>query len=243
MLVMNVVNFSDGVDGLAAGVCAISAVAFSVIAFDLDRGHAGVLAAITAGAALGFLVHNLPPGARLHGRLRAPTCSACCSAAIAVEGAVKTQAVLALLFPLVVLAVPVPGHDVRRAQADEVPAGPSTAADANHFHHRFSRIGFSQRRTVVYLYAWTVCLAGFAAGAALRALLRRQGDLDLGWSLVMGALGLLVLAASVYLVYVLEILKFRRLDAMRVRRTRPDATERRSTPTSASAWRRGSSRR
>ncbi len=38
------------------------------------------------------------------------------------------------------------------------------------------------------------------------------------------ALGLVVVAASVYLVYVLEILKFRRLDAMRLRRLRPDAS-------------------
>ena len=58
---MNVVNFSDGVDGLAAGVCAISAVAFAVIAFDLGRDAAGILAAIISGAALGFLVHNFHP--------------------------------------------------------------------------------------------------------------------------------------------------------------------------------------
>ena len=58
---MNVVNFSDGIDGLAAGVCAISGAAFAIIAFDLDRGHAGVLAALTAGAAAGFLVYNFPP--------------------------------------------------------------------------------------------------------------------------------------------------------------------------------------
>ena len=38
------------------------------------------------------------------------------------------------------------------------------------------------------------------------------------------AIGLLVAAASVYLVYVLEILKFRRLDAIRLRRLRPDAS-------------------
>jgi UDP-GlcNAc:undecaprenyl-phosphate GlcNAc-1-phosphate transferase len=36
---------------------------------------------------------------------------------------------------------------------------------------------------------------------------------------------LLVLTASVYLVYVLEIFKFRRLDALRLRRMRPEATE------------------
>ena len=46
---MNVVNFSDGVDGLAAGVCAIIALALAVIAFDLDRAQPGVLAALTAG--------------------------------------------------------------------------------------------------------------------------------------------------------------------------------------------------
>ena len=38
------------------------------------------------------------------------------------------------------------------------------------------------------------------------------------------AIGLLVVAASVYLVYVLEILKFRRLDAIRLRRLRPEAS-------------------
>ena len=37
------------------------------------------------------------------------------------------------------------------------------------------------------------------------------GHLHAGWAVVMGVLGLVVLAASLYLVYVLEILKFRRL--------------------------------
>ena len=41
VLLMNVVNFSDGIDGLAAGVCAISALAFAIIAFDLGRNTAG----------------------------------------------------------------------------------------------------------------------------------------------------------------------------------------------------------
>src|SRR3954470_24237376 len=61
VLLMNIVNFSDGVDGLAAGVCAIAAASFCVIAFDLERRTAGILAAITCGASLGFLVFNFPP--------------------------------------------------------------------------------------------------------------------------------------------------------------------------------------
>jgi UDP-GlcNAc:undecaprenyl-phosphate GlcNAc-1-phosphate transferase len=51
------------------------------------------------------------------------------------------------------------------------------------------------------------------------------GRLHLGWALVMGAILLAVVAASVYLVYVLEILKLRRLSAVRIRRVRPEAEE------------------
>jgi UDP-GlcNAc:undecaprenyl-phosphate/decaprenyl-phosphate GlcNAc-1-phosphate transferase len=220
---MNVVNFSDGVDGLAAGVCAISALAFSVIAFDLDRGYAGVLAAVTSGAAAGFLVWNFPPakvymgdcGANLLGLLLG---------CIAVEGAVKTQAVLALVFPLVVLAVPF--LDTTFVVLKRLKYRRKVyVADANHFHHRFSRIGFSERRTVAYLYAWTLLLGGFAVALRFIPYSDDRGHLNLGWSLVVAALGLLVAAASVYLVYVLEILKFRRLNAIRLRRLRPDAAD------------------
>jgi UDP-GlcNAc:undecaprenyl-phosphate GlcNAc-1-phosphate transferase len=81
--------------------------------------------------------------------------------------------------------------------------------DMNHFHHRFARIGFSQRRTVGYLYAWTFTMAGLAV--ALRFVpYSDHGDWNLAWSLVMVALFLVALAASFYLVYVLEILKLKR---------------------------------
>jgi UDP-GlcNAc:undecaprenyl-phosphate GlcNAc-1-phosphate transferase len=220
---MNVVNFSDGVDGLAAGVCAISAAAFSVIAFDLQKDYAAILAACTAGGAAGFLVFNFPPasiymgdcGANLLGLLLG---------CIAVEGAVKTQAVLALVIPLVVLAVPFLDTTFvilkRMKYRRKV-----YIADANHFHHRFSRIGFSERRTVTYLYAWTLLLGGFAVALRFIPYSDDHGHLNLGWSLVVAALALLVAAASVYLVYVLEILKLRRLSAVRIRRLRPEATD------------------
>jgi UDP-GlcNAc:undecaprenyl-phosphate GlcNAc-1-phosphate transferase len=222
VLIMNVVNFSDGIDGLAAGVCAISGIAFAIIAFDLDRGHAGVLAALTAGAAAGFLVFNLPP-ARVYMGDTGSNLLGLLLGCVAVEGAVKTQAVLALMFPLVVLAVPFLDTTfvvLKRMKYRR----PVYGADANHFHHRFSRIGFSAQRTVLWLYGWTACLAAFAV--ALRFVpYSDRGDLDPLWSAVMGAIGLLVFAASVYVVYVLEILKFKRLDAVRLRRARPGATE------------------
>ena len=223
VFVMNVVNFSDGIDGLAAGVCAISANAFAIIAFDLGRGTAGTLAAITAGAAAGFLIHNFPPakvfmgdtGAMLLGLLLG---------CVMVEGAVKTQAVLALIFPLIVLAVPFLDTAfvvLKRLKYRR----PVYEADQSHFHHRMSRIGFSQRRTVLYLYGWTTCVAAFAVALRFVPYSQDGGALNAGWSVVMALIGLVVLAASVYLIYVLEILKFKRLTALRVRRTDPAATE------------------
>ncbi|HEY2637616.1 MAG TPA: MraY family glycosyltransferase [Solirubrobacteraceae bacterium] len=220
---MNVVNFSDGVDGLAAGVCAISGAAFAVIAFDLQRDPAGTLAALTAGAALGFLVHNFHPasvymgdcGSNLLGYLLG---------CVAVYGTLKTNAVIALIAPLAILAVPF--LDTSFVIAKRLKYRRKVwSADANHFHHRFARIGFSQRRTVLYLYAWTLCLAGLAVALRFVPYSDHHGHFNTGWSLVMAALGLVALAASVYLVYVLEILKFRRLRERQLRGREPEADE------------------
>jgi UDP-GlcNAc:undecaprenyl-phosphate GlcNAc-1-phosphate transferase len=52
-----------------------------------------------------------------------------------------------------------------------------------------------------------------------------NGHLNAGWAIVMGAMLLVGLAASIYLVYVLEILKLRRLRAWQLRREDPDTSE------------------
>lgn len=214
--VMNIVNFTDGVDGLAAGVCTIGAGTFAVIALSLDRVDAGILAALTAGAAVGFLWHNFHPasifmgdaGANLLGFLLA---------AIAIQGVLKTAAVVALVFPLVILAVPILDFSfvvLKRLKYRR----PVYSADRWHFHHRFANIGFSQRRTVLYLYAWTLTLAALALALRFVPYSDDGGSLNAGWTLVIGAFGVVALAASVYLVYVLEIFKFRLLRARQLRR-------------------------
>ena len=219
---MNVVNFSDGVDGLAAGVCAIIAAAMAVIAFDLGRQQPGVLAALTAGAALGFLIYNFPPASSFMGDCGAQLLGLLMGV-ITVEAAVKTTAVVSFVLPLILLAVPFLDTTfvvLKRLKYRQ----PIYQSDSEHFHHRMARIGFSQRRTVAYLYAWTLLLAGLALALRFVPYSNHKGHLYTGWTIVMVALGLLVVAASVYLVYVLEILKFTRLDAIRLRRLRPEAS-------------------
>jgi UDP-GlcNAc:undecaprenyl-phosphate GlcNAc-1-phosphate transferase len=219
---MNVVNFSDGVDGLAAGVCAIIAAAMAIIAFDLGRQQPGVLAALTAGAALGFLIFNFPPASSFMGDCGAQLLGLLMGV-ITVEAAVKTTAVVSFVLPLILLAVPFLDTTfvvLKRLKYRR----PIYASDSEHFHHRMARIGFSSRRTIAYLYAWTLLLAGLALALRFVPYSDHHGHLHTGWTLVMAALGALVVAASVYLVYVLEIFKFRRLDAIRLRRLRPHAS-------------------
>jgi UDP-GlcNAc:undecaprenyl-phosphate GlcNAc-1-phosphate transferase len=223
VLMMNVVNFSDGVDGLAAGVCAIIAAAMAVVAFDLSRQQPGVLAAITAGAALGFLIFNFPPASSFMGDCGANLLGLLMGV-ITVEAAVKTAAVVSLVLPLILLAVPFLDTTfvvLKRLKYKQ----PVYRPDSEHFHHRMARIGFSNRRTIAYLYAWTLMLAGLALALRFVPYSDHHGHLYTGWTIVMVAIGLLAVAASVYLVYVLEILKFRRLDAMRLRRLQPEASE------------------
>jgi UDP-GlcNAc:undecaprenyl-phosphate/decaprenyl-phosphate GlcNAc-1-phosphate transferase len=227
VVMMNIVNLSDGVDGLAAGVCAIDGAAFAVITFSLQGGRsaAAVLAAITAGASLGFLFHNRYPAKIFMGDTGSLLLGYLLGVA-AVIGSVKTNAVVALAVPLMVLAVPFldTGFVVaKRLKYRKAPWRP----DTEHFHHRMARIGFSQRKTVAYLYAWTLMLAGVAL--ALRFVPYKKhntvGHYHLGWSIVMGVILLFAVVASVYLVYVLEIFKFKNLKAIQLRRVDPDTSE------------------
>jgi UDP-GlcNAc:undecaprenyl-phosphate/decaprenyl-phosphate GlcNAc-1-phosphate transferase len=220
---MNVVNFSDGVDGLAAGLCTIDGIAFAIIAFDLHIGGAGVLAALTAGAALGFLIHNFPPASSFMGDSGANLLGYLLGV-VAVVGSVKTGAVVALIVPFIVLAVPFLDTGFVVAKRLKYRRKPWDA-DANHFHHRMARMGFSQRRTVAYLYGWTLMLAGVAVALRFVPYSNHHGTYHLGWALVMVAIMLVALAASIYLIYVLEILKFKSRRTRELRTAEPDTSE------------------
>ena len=202
--VMNMVNFLDGLDGLAAGVCAISALSFCVI--DLARGeiNTAVLTAIVFGGCLGFLRHNFYP-ARIFMGDSGALLLGFTLATVSVQGLLKTAALTALVLPLLVLAIPL--LDTSFVVAKRLKQGrPVYLADRSHLHHRFENIGFSQRRAVVYLYGWCATLA--LAALATRFFPPHPHP---GWNAVNIAIdatiGLAALGASVYVVYLLEIVK------------------------------------
>jgi UDP-GlcNAc:undecaprenyl-phosphate GlcNAc-1-phosphate transferase len=202
--IMNMVNLLDGLDGLAAGVSAIAGLTFCVIALSLAKPNAAILSAIVFGACVGFLRHNFYParifmgdsGALLLGFILA---------AISVQGLLKTAATVALFFPLLVLAVPI--VDTTFVVARRLKHGEKVfAPDQAHLHHRFLRRGFSEPRTAITIWGWCVSLA--AAALATRFVpFRAHGVWHLWPTIAAGAIGFVALAFSVYVVYVLEIVK------------------------------------
>jgi UDP-GlcNAc:undecaprenyl-phosphate/decaprenyl-phosphate GlcNAc-1-phosphate transferase len=207
----NLVNLIDGMDALAAGIVAIASASFALLAVSFGRADAAVLAAIVCGATLGFLRHNYHPA-----RIFMGDCGALALgfllATMAVEGVLKTAATIALAGPLLVMAVPILDTSfvvLKRLKYRRPPWG----ADHNHFYHRFMRIGFSQRRTAAYLHLWAILLSAYAILVRFVPP-RPQGVWDAGNVVLITAVGLIVVAASVWMVYTLEILKARHLKAL-----------------------------
>jgi len=219
--VINVINLIDGVDGLAAGVCLISGVALAAIALSLERNAAGVLAALTAGASLGFLRDGFPPAKTFMGDTGSNLLGFLLGV-VAVQGALKTNAVIALFLPLIVLTVPILDTGFVVAKRLKY-RRPIYRADRWHFHHRMANIGFSQRRTLAYLYGWTAVMAALALALRFVPYSDNHGHFDALWTAVMALLGLLALAASVYLIEVLEILNLRHLRLRQLVTLRRDA--------------------
>jgi UDP-GlcNAc:undecaprenyl-phosphate/decaprenyl-phosphate GlcNAc-1-phosphate transferase len=149
MGISNALNFIDGVDGLASGITAISAITMVVVSMFTHQYAMAVLAAMLAGANMGFLVFNFHP-ARIFMGDGGALFSGYTLAALAVTGVLKTPVVVMLL-PILVLSVPI--IDITYSTIRRLLAGHSPfVADANHIHHKLLKAGFSQTRTAVFLY-------------------------------------------------------------------------------------------
>lgn len=169
--ITNAINWLDGLDGLAAGVSGIAAVGLLSVSFSLHQPGAGLLAAALAGACLGFLRDNFNP-ARIFMGDGGSYFLGFSLAAISLVGPAKELTTVSLLLPLLILSLPL--ADMSAVIMGRVSDGRSPFyPDRRHLHHRLLRAGFSHRRTVVLIYAftqWFAALALVAANAEMRFL-------------------------------------------------------------------------
>lgn len=151
----NAMNFIDGLDGLAGGVTTLSALTLAVIAVFTGQPSAALLAALLAGASLGFLAFNFHPAKIFMGDGGALFCGFML-ACISVTGVLKTKVVVMLL-PMFVLSVPI--LDITYSVFRRVLRGQNPfLPDADHIHHQLLKAGITQVRTVTYFYV--LCVVG-----------------------------------------------------------------------------------
>jgi UDP-GlcNAc:undecaprenyl-phosphate GlcNAc-1-phosphate transferase len=192
---INIFNFIDGMDGLAAGVCTIAAMTFSAIALSMGSVDAAILAAILAGTTLGFLRHNFYPATIFMGDSGSMLLGFVL-ATITVHGVLKSVAAVTLVIPLLIMGVPMLDLSLtilRRLKNRQSIFKP----DRGHLHHRLFNIGFSQRKAVLVLYSWCTLMCSLALSMRFAP----------GFVTVIFA-GL-VIGVSIYLVYLLDILQVR----------------------------------
>ena len=158
--VVNTVNISDGLDGLAAGICIIASLILAWSAYRIEQEPAVIILITLAGAALGFLFYNFHPAKVFMGDGGSMFLGYILGT-VSIWGLLKTATVLGLIFPLLVLGVPI--ADIafavirRRWKKRSI-----IQADRGHLHHRLLDIGFNQRQAVVTLYFISLCF-GLAA--------------------------------------------------------------------------------
>lgn len=175
-LVMNAVNFIDGLDGLVAGFAIICSSVFFIYTRILASSTgessaltlASILSVIVFGTSLGFLPFNWhrakmfmgDSGALLTGLLMA--CSTLSVTGQINPGTLAQTSVVAgyipIILPLALLFLPL--LDFIFAVFRRVYAGKSPfAADRKHLHHRLLDYGHSQRQAVVIFYLWTAVVS------------------------------------------------------------------------------------
>ncbi|WP_067646221.1 MraY family glycosyltransferase [Nocardia harenae] len=181
---INAMNFVDGLDGLAAGlglICAVAVFVFSVGLLyeqggDVNTYPPALLAAALAGGCLGFLPHNFQParifmgdsGSMLIGLMLAAV-STGASGRIPLTG-YGPRDFVGLLSPLLLVGAVmfIPVLDLLLAIVRRVRAGVSfSTPDKMHLHHRLLQIGHSHRRVVLLIYLWVGVLAFGAVGTSL----------------------------------------------------------------------------
>lgn len=153
----NVINLIDGLDGLAAGITAISAATIFVFSVLTGRPDSAAMSIILFGICLGFLRYNFNPASIFMGDSGALLLGFSLGV-VSLFAVARSALFVSLLVPILAAGVPIMDTAfaiIRRKRAHR----PVDEADRGHIHHRLLEAGFTQRATVLIMWAWTAVLA------------------------------------------------------------------------------------
>jgi len=158
--ITNAFNLLDNMDGLSSGVACVAGMIFLIVAVQTGQLFVAAMLLAFIGAILGFLVLNFPPASIFMGDAGALFIGYMISVLTVVftfhEPASGRSPLLAMLLPMVILAVPL--FDTLSVIAIRAARRrPIFEADKNHFSHRLVALGMSRRQAVLTIYLLTFC--------------------------------------------------------------------------------------
>jgi UDP-N-acetylmuramyl pentapeptide phosphotransferase/UDP-N-acetylglucosamine-1-phosphate transferase len=154
--VTTVINFSDGMDGLAGGLSAISAITLFIVAITKGQSDSALMSITLVGVTLGYLKYNKAPAKVFMGDAGA-TFLGFILAVIALDGAFKQATMLSIFIPILALGVPI--FDNIFVVIKRFLQGKAIyQADASQAHYRLLRAGLNHKQVVAVLYLVSTCL-------------------------------------------------------------------------------------
>jgi len=163
--ITNMINFIDGLDGLAAGITAIASLTLIVVNFmDKLSLNSCVMLSAMAGSCIGFLKYNFYP-ARIFMGDGGATFLGFTLGVTSVMGAFKGATFAIVLVPFLALLIPIIDmvYAIVRRISKEMPPH---IADKEHLHHQFLELGLSHKQAVFVLYLIALFLSFFSIGMA-----------------------------------------------------------------------------
>ncbi|MCR1952816.1 undecaprenyl/decaprenyl-phosphate alpha-N-acetylglucosaminyl 1-phosphate transferase [Clostridium sp. DSM 100503] len=147
--VTTVINWSDGMDGLAGGLSLISSITFAAAAIILGQNESISMSLIVSGVTLGFLMYNRYPAKIFMGDSGANFLGFILSI-IALDGAFKQATLMSLFIPILALAIPIFDNlfvIIKRFMDGK----PVYQADRSQIHYRLEAKGFTPKQVVTYI--------------------------------------------------------------------------------------------
>ena len=147
--VTNAINLSDGLDGLAGGICLLTFFCIGCLAYKEGMFAILLLAISMAGVIFGFLRFNTYPATIFMGDAGSQLLGFC-GIVLAIK-LTQESFYLSPVLPLILFGFPI--LDTLSVMSQRIVEGRSPfVADKNHFHHKFIRLGFFHTETVVFIY-------------------------------------------------------------------------------------------
>jgi len=153
--VTTVINFTDGMDGLAGSLSTISALTLFIVAVAKNQPDSAMMAILLVGVGLAYLRYNKPPAKVFMGDAGA-TFIGFILAVIALNGAFKQATVLSLFIPILALGVPI-FDNLFVVFKRFLNGKPIYQADASQAHYRLLASGLNQKQVLMFLCLINVC--------------------------------------------------------------------------------------